>query len=96
MTNSLQSLLDYEGSDVEDVFSLAFEITREVYGELRVIPLKPNGSNIPVTQENKYVLVILMSKIDRSLFKLVLLLFFSSFSGNYHLNICFFWKVTPK
>lgn len=53
MANSLQSLLDYNDNDVQDVFSLFFEITREVYGEVKTIPLKPNGQNISVTQENK-------------------------------------------
>lgn len=51
---SLQSLLDYENDDIEDVFCLCFEINRNVYGENKVIELKPNGSNIPVTQANKY------------------------------------------
>lgn len=53
MANSLQSLIDYDGSDLQDVFGLFFEITREVYGELRTVELKQNGSNISVTQENK-------------------------------------------
>lgn len=53
MYNSLQSLLDYDLPDLEDVFSLTFEISRDVYGELKNIPLKPNGENIPVTQQNK-------------------------------------------
>jgi len=32
---------------------LTFEITVEYFGMQKVIPLKPNGSHIPVTQENK-------------------------------------------
>lgn len=55
MANSLQSLLDYNGDDLEEVFCLTFEITREVFGEVRSIPLKLNGAEIAVTQENKYV-----------------------------------------
>lgn len=55
MANSLQSLLDYNGEDFEEVFGLTFEITREVFGEVKSIPLKPNGAEIAVTHENKYV-----------------------------------------
>nr|XP_018911277.1 PREDICTED: probable E3 ubiquitin-protein ligase HERC4 isoform X2 [Bemisia tabaci] len=53
MAKSLQDILDYKGDDLQDVFSLNFEISREVFGEVIVKPLKPNGENIPVTQENK-------------------------------------------
>lgn len=55
LANSLQSLLDYTDVDLVDVFSLTFDITRDIYGEIKQIPLKPNGENIAVTQENKYV-----------------------------------------
>lgn len=50
---SMQSLLDYQNDDLEDVFCLCFEITRNVFGENKTIELKENGSNIPVTQANK-------------------------------------------
>ncbi|CAH2001547.1 unnamed protein product [Acanthoscelides obtectus] len=53
MANSLQSLLEYTENDLDEVFSLTFEITREIYGEMVTVPLKPNGANIKVTQENK-------------------------------------------
>ena len=53
MTSSMQSLLEYEGSDFREVFDLSFEITREVYGEVRHINLKHDGDRVPVTQENK-------------------------------------------
>lgn len=53
LANSLQTLLNYTESDFVDVFGLNFDVTRDVFGELRVIPLKPNGENIPVTLENK-------------------------------------------
>lgn len=56
IANSLQSLLDYNEDDIEDVFNLSFEITRDKFGEMQVIPLKPNGENVNVTQENKYVI----------------------------------------
>jgi E3 ubiquitin-protein ligase HERC4 len=45
--------LDYNESDLEEVFCLNFEVTREVFGEIKVQSLKPGGGNIPVTQENK-------------------------------------------
>lgn len=45
--------MDYSESDLEEVFILNFEVTREVFGEIKVQPLKPGGENIPVTQENK-------------------------------------------
>lgn len=51
--NSLQSILDYEGEDLKDVFYLTFEVSREVYGETRTFELKPGGGSIYVTQENK-------------------------------------------
>lgn len=50
---SMQSLLEYQESDFEEVFGLTFEVTRNVYGESKTIELKPNGSNIPMTLENK-------------------------------------------
>ncbi|XP_031633255.1 probable E3 ubiquitin-protein ligase HERC4 isoform X3 [Contarinia nasturtii] len=53
MGRTLQEILDYDGDDMEDVFDLTFEITRENYGNFENIPLKANGENIRVTQENK-------------------------------------------
>jgi E3 ubiquitin-protein ligase HERC4 len=53
MANSLQNLLDYTGTDLQDTFSLFFEISRNDFGEEKVVELKPNGSKIPVTQDNK-------------------------------------------
>lgn len=53
MANSLQSILDYSNNDLEDVFSLNFEITRDVYGEKKSFELIPGGINIPVTLENR-------------------------------------------
>lgn len=51
--NSLRTLLDYTDSDFEEVFCLNFEVSRDIFGEHTVVPLKPNGNNISVTQENK-------------------------------------------
>jgi hypothetical protein len=46
-------VLNYNEADLENVFAHNFEVTREVFGEIRVQPLKHGGENIPVTQENK-------------------------------------------
>lgn len=53
VANSLQSLLDYEPDDFESVFGLTFVLTRDVFGEVQSAPLKPNGENVAVTQQNK-------------------------------------------
>lgn len=53
LAQSMQSILDYQGADLTEVFDLSFEISRTYFGENRVFELKPNGSNISVTQENK-------------------------------------------
>lgn len=49
----LRQLLEYADNDVEDVFCLNFTISEEVYGAVNVKPLKENGDNIPVTNENR-------------------------------------------
>lgn len=53
--NSLKSLLDYEDDDMEDIFDLTFEVTREVYDNVETVPLKDDGANIRVNQANKCV-----------------------------------------
>lgn len=53
VANSLQQILDYNEEDFESVFCLTFDLTREVYGEVKTVLLKANGDKIPVTQENK-------------------------------------------
>lgn len=50
---SMQSLLNYPDDDVEEVFCLSFELTRHIFGENKTIELKPNGSNISVTKDNR-------------------------------------------
>ncbi|XP_035825923.1 probable E3 ubiquitin-protein ligase HECTD2 isoform X2 [Aplysia californica] len=52
VAKGLQELLDYDG-DVEDVFCLNFEVVTSNVGTTKTSPLKPNGENIPVTNENK-------------------------------------------
>ncbi|XP_062616198.1 probable E3 ubiquitin-protein ligase HECTD2 isoform X2 [Saccostrea cucullata] len=48
----LQDLLDYDG-DVEEDFGLSFQVSVTEFGLVKTIDLKPNGSNIPVTTENR-------------------------------------------
>jgi len=50
---SLQQLLDYTESDVEEVFSLNFTISESQFGEVVDKPLKPGGEDISVNNENK-------------------------------------------
>lgn len=60
---SMQSILDYNEPDFEEVFCLNFEITREVFGEQKSFDLLPGGSKVSVTLKNKYVSIIHMSLI---------------------------------
>nr|XP_023013190.1 probable E3 ubiquitin-protein ligase HERC4 isoform X1 [Leptinotarsa decemlineata] len=53
LANSLLALLNYENDDFQEVFDLTFEISRDVFGEIVTVPLKENGKNIAVNQENK-------------------------------------------
>lgn len=53
LAQSMQSILDYDGSDIVEAFDLCFEVSRTYFGENRVFELKQNGSKIFVTQENK-------------------------------------------
>lgn len=51
----MQSILDYNEPDFEEVFCLNFEITRDVFGEQKSFDLIPGGSKVSVTLKNKYV-----------------------------------------
>ncbi|XP_011257668.1 probable E3 ubiquitin-protein ligase HERC4 isoform X1 [Camponotus floridanus] len=53
IAKSMQSILDYNESDFEEVFCLNFEITREVFGEQKSFDLIPGGSKVSVTLKNK-------------------------------------------
>ncbi|XP_025423302.1 probable E3 ubiquitin-protein ligase HERC4 isoform X2 [Sipha flava] len=57
IVKSFEELLTYDKPDLSDVFNLTFEITRDVYGEIQTVPLKPDGANTLVTQENKHEFV---------------------------------------
>ncbi|KND02049.1 NEDD4 family E3 ubiquitin-protein ligase [Spizellomyces punctatus DAOM BR117] len=47
---SLQWMLD---NDITGVLDLTFSAEEEVFGVVRTVDLKPDGQNIPVTEENK-------------------------------------------
>jgi len=49
---SLKHIQEYQGNLEEDLFA-QFQVTYDFYGEEKVHELKPGGSNINVTQENK-------------------------------------------
>ena len=57
----LQSLLDFEG-DVESTFLHSFDVEYDYYGELRTQELKPGGSQIAVTKDNRQEYVDLYTK----------------------------------
>jgi hypothetical protein len=46
------SLFDRE-NDITGVIDSVFTVQHEVFGEMKTFELKPGGSDIPVTQENK-------------------------------------------
>lgn len=48
---SLNTLLGFQG-DVEETFAQTFQVTHDVFGEIRTYDLKENGGDIPVTNAN--------------------------------------------
>lgn len=66
--SSLQYLLDYEGEDFEEIFSLSFTVTQMVNGRPSEVPLLPGGQNIPVTQDNRkeYVKKVMKFHLETS------------------------------
>jgi len=54
---NLQWMLD---NSVEGVLDLTFSVEADEFGRVKVIPLKPGGSSIPVTDENKLEYVQLL------------------------------------
>jgi hypothetical protein len=59
LKKGLRLLLDYEGDDVEDVFCLTFEVSWMDLGKEQNVELKPGGSNISVTSDNREEYVLL-------------------------------------
>ena len=47
-------MLDWTDGDVGDVFLRTFEISYDVYGQVRNIPLVDGGADILVTNENRH------------------------------------------
>jgi len=65
LRKGLSQLLEYDDegrNDVEDIFCLNFEVNWSVLGEEKVIELKPGGSDIPVTRDNREEYVLLYVK----------------------------------
>jgi E3 ubiquitin-protein ligase HECW2 len=66
-----QSLTWIMENDITDVLDLCFSVTDEVFGDEKVQEreLKPNGANIPVTEQNKkeYVDLMVKWKIERGM-----------------------------
>jgi len=58
----LQQLLDYEGDDIEDVFCLNFEVGGTDLGQEQKVELKPGGTDISVTSDNRDEYVVLYVK----------------------------------
>lgn len=58
--NSLKSILEYQGNDMEDTFMQTFRLTyADVFGNVLSHDLKPDGDNIIVNQENKAVYILI-------------------------------------
>lgn len=62
LAKGLLQLLEFDG-DVESTFSRDFTISYESYGEQKIVELKPNGANIPVTNENRHEFVDLYVEV---------------------------------
>ncbi|KAJ3097588.1 hypothetical protein HDU96_000336 [Phlyctochytrium bullatum] len=58
----LQQLLDWSDGDVGDIFMRSFEISYDVYGQVKTFPLVENGDEILVTNENRQEYVHLYIK----------------------------------
>lgn len=61
---SLRQILAYEGN-VEEAFGLTFQVSRDSFGVVQTVDLKPGGGDIPVTNANRdgvfYSLFLLFS-----------------------------------
>ena len=56
----LQQLLDFEGN-VESTFAQSFEVQYDFFGELHTVELKPGGSGISITNDNRAEFVRLLT-----------------------------------
>ncbi|KAJ1966594.1 hypothetical protein IWQ62_002370 [Dispira parvispora] len=57
LAQGLQTLLDYDGDDLEEVFDRTFQVTYRSLGNVHHYDLKPNGANIPLTRHNRHEFV---------------------------------------
>ncbi|XP_038046423.1 probable E3 ubiquitin-protein ligase HECTD2 [Patiria miniata] len=69
LAHGLKELLAYDGN-VEDDLCMSFQISLPVYGTVQTIDLKPDGANIPVTNENRkeYVELYLKYLLNESIY----------------------------
>lgn len=56
--DNLMQVKYYEDSPVEDL-GLTMTVAQDIFGESQEIQLLPNGANVPVTNENRLVYIIL-------------------------------------
>jgi len=75
LAKQLEDLKNYEGEDMEEVFCLNFQITKDFYGSTVVHDLIPNGGNINVNHVNKehfvgvYVNYILNESVQKQYYE---------------------------
>ncbi len=56
-------------NDITDILDLTFSVDDEEFGETKVIDLKPNGTNVAVTEANKqeYVRLVTETRLTKSI-----------------------------
>ncbi|SNX85924.1 related to ubiquitin-protein ligase 1 [Melanopsichium pennsylvanicum] len=56
-------------NDITDILDFTFSVDDEEFGETKVIELKPDGTNIPVSEENKheYVRLVTEQRLTKSI-----------------------------
>ncbi|KAJ1656434.1 hypothetical protein IWQ61_003991 [Dispira simplex] len=57
LAQGLQTLLDYDGDDLEETFDRTFQVTYRSVGNVHHYDLKPSGANISLTQHNRHEFV---------------------------------------
>jgi hypothetical protein len=67
VAKGLSALLDFEG-DVEETFMQSFTVNYDYFGEIRTVELKPDGAELPVTNENRdeFVALFVQHKLQES------------------------------
>ncbi|KAH9820843.1 hypothetical protein DFH28DRAFT_1121207 [Melampsora americana] len=63
---SLKWMLD---NDIDGIFELTFSVEADDFGSTRIVDLKPDGRNLPVTNENKaeYVQLLVQNRLTLSI-----------------------------